>query len=53
MARDIRRKLQKTPKDQYTLTIPKLLVQLLDWKDKDEIEFDVSKDKIVLRRVKK
>ena len=38
MAKGITRKLQKTPKDQYILTIPKTLVQILDWNDKDEID---------------
>jgi antitoxin component of MazEF toxin-antitoxin module len=49
----ITRKLQRTPKDQYTVTIPKTLVQILDWDDKDEIEFKFELDKLTLRRVKK
>jgi len=46
------RKLQKTNKDQYTLTIPKTLVQLLKWKDKDEIEFGFEKGKITITKEK-
>jgi bifunctional DNA-binding transcriptional regulator/antitoxin component of YhaV-PrlF toxin-antitoxin module len=53
VAKGITRKLQRTPKDQYTLTIPKTLVQILGWNDKDEIEFIFEKDKLSLRRVKK
>ncbi len=53
MAKGITRKLQRTPKDQYTLTIPKTLVQILGWDDKDEIEFVFASDKLTLRRVKK
>ena len=46
------RKLQKTNKDQFTLTIPKTLVQLLNWKDKDEIEFGFEKGKITITKEK-
>ena len=53
MAKGITRKLQRTPKDQYTLTIPKTLVQILGWNDKDEIEFGFEQNKLTLRRVKK
>lgn len=53
MAKGITRKLQKTPKDQYILTIPKTLVQILEWGDKDEIEFGFEKGKLTLKRVKK
>lgn len=53
MKKGITRKLQRTPKDQYTLTIPKTLVQILEWADKEEIEFKFEHDKLVLRRVKK
>jgi len=49
----ITRKLQKTPKDQYILTIPKTLVQILGWDDKDEIEFGFEQNKLTLRKVKK
>jgi bifunctional DNA-binding transcriptional regulator/antitoxin component of YhaV-PrlF toxin-antitoxin module len=49
---DIKRKLQKTNKDQYTLTIPKTLVKILDWNDKDEIEFGFEKGKITLKKKK-
>ncbi len=53
MVKGITRKFQRTPKDQYTLTIPKTLVQLLGWNDKDEIEFGFEKGKLTLRRAKK
>jgi antitoxin component of MazEF toxin-antitoxin module len=44
------RKLQKTNKDQFILTIPKTLVQLLKWKNKDEIEFGFEKGKITITK---
>ena len=44
------RKLQKTNKDQYILTIPKQLVDLLGWKNKDKVEFGFENGKIVLTR---
>jgi len=47
------RKLQKTSKDQYILTIPKTLVQLLEWKDKETIEFGFEKGKITITKAKK
>lgn len=53
MTERITRRLQKTPKDQYTVTIPKTLVQILGWEDKDEIEFGFEDGKITLSRVKK
>jgi len=53
VAKGITRKLQRTPKDQYTLTIPKTLVQILGWDDKDEIEFIFEQNKLTLRKVKK
>lgn len=53
MAKGITRKLQRTPKDQYTVTIPKTLVQILGWDDKEEIEFIFEKDRLTLRRAKK
>lgn len=46
------RRLQKTNKDQYVLTIPKTIVQLLNWKDKDEIEFGFEKGKITIAEAK-
>lgn len=42
----LKRRLQKTNKDQYILTIPKALVDILDWKDKDEIKFSLEKGSI-------
>lgn len=53
MKKGITRKLQRTPKDQYTVTIPKTLVQILGWDDKDELEFLFEQDKLVLKRAKK
>jgi bifunctional DNA-binding transcriptional regulator/antitoxin component of YhaV-PrlF toxin-antitoxin module len=47
------RKLQKTNKDQFTLTIPKALVQILDWKDKDVIEFGLERGKITITKAGK
>jgi len=44
------RRLQKTNKDQYILTIPKQLVDLLGWKEKNRIEFGFEDGKITLRR---
>ena len=53
MSQGITRKLQRTPKDQYTLTIPKMLIEILKWSDKDEIEFGFQKGKLTLRKVVK
>jgi len=53
LSKGITRNLQRTPKDQYTLTIPKTLVQILGWSDKDEIEFGFENNKLTLKRVKK
>ena len=46
------RKLQKTNKDQFILTIPKTLVQILKWKDKDKIEFGFERGKITITKAK-
>ncbi len=46
------RKLQKTNKDQFILTIPKSLVQILNWKDKEEIEFGFERGKITITKAK-
>ena len=43
------RKLQRTKKDQYTLTIPKSIIHLLDWKEQDRIEFGFDDGKITLK----
>lgn len=48
MAKLIRR-LQRTNKDQYLLTIPKHLVDLLNWQDKAEIEFGFTDGRITLK----
>lgn len=53
MASGIKRKLQRTPKDQYTLTIPKTLVGILGWLDKEKVEFGFEQGKITLKKVKK
>ena len=53
MGKGITRKLQRTPKDQYILTIPKTLVKILEWADKDEIDFGYDDGKLTLKRVKK
>jgi len=53
LVKGVTRKLQKTQKDQYTVTIPKLLVQLLQWADKDNIEFDFEDGSVVIKKVKK
>lgn len=50
---NLTRKLQKTNKDQYILTIPKSLAQILKWKDKDEIEFGFAQGKITLTKGKR
>ncbi len=44
------RKLQRTKKDQYTLTIPKALVELLNLKEQDEIEFNLVDGNITLKK---
>ena len=46
------RKLQKTNKDQFILTIPKSLAQVLKWKDKDEIEFGFERGKLTITKSK-
>jgi len=47
------RKLQKTNKDQFILTIPKTLTQLLNWQNKDEIEFGFEHGKITITKGKR
>lgn len=47
---DISRKLQRTSKDQYILTIPKTLVQILGWNEKDPIEFGFKDGKLTLKK---
>ncbi len=46
----ITRKLQKTAKDQFTLTIPKTLVELLGLKEQDVIEFQLKGNELVLKK---
>lgn len=50
---ELRRRLQRTNKDQYTLTIPKQLVQLLGWSTKQQILFGFEKGKIQISPVEK
>jgi hypothetical protein len=47
------RKLQRTKKDQYTLTVPKSVVHLLKWNEQDLIEFGFEDGKITLKKHKK
>lgn len=49
----ITRKLQRTKKDQYIITIPKSLIILLNWKEQDEIEFGFEDGKICLKKQSK
>ncbi len=49
----LHRRLQKTNKEQYLLTIPKALVDILSWNDKDEIEFKLEKNEIKICRKEK
>ena len=44
------RKLQKTKKDQYTLTIPKAIVEILGFKEQDKFEFELKDKKIILKK---
>ncbi|GEM_PF-2928013 len=46
------RKLQKTNRGQYTLTVPKQLIDLLDWNTQSVIEFGFDKGKITLQKIK-
>jgi bifunctional DNA-binding transcriptional regulator/antitoxin component of YhaV-PrlF toxin-antitoxin module len=48
----IKRSLQRTSRDQYTLTIPKALVEILGYKEQDEIEFAMVKDTLVLKKIR-
>lgn len=44
------RRLQKTNRDQYTLTIPKQLIELLNWNEKNTIEIGFEDGKITLQK---
>lgn len=46
----MKRRLQRTNKDQYLLTVPKAIVELLQLKEKDEIEFLLHKDGLLLKK---
>lgn len=46
-----KRRLQKTNKDQYTLTIPKTLVEVLGWDAQDQLSFSMQGSTIVLSKV--
>lgn len=48
---EVRRRLQKTNKDQYTVTIPKTLVQVLGWNAKDQVSFSLLDGKVVLSKI--
>lgn len=52
-ARSLTRRLQRTKKDQYTLTVPKALVELIGLKVQDALEFSLDGDKIVLVKNRK
>ena len=49
----ITRRLQRTSKDQYTLTIPTMLVEILGLKEQDVIDFSLDKGAIVLKKTAK
>jgi bifunctional DNA-binding transcriptional regulator/antitoxin component of YhaV-PrlF toxin-antitoxin module len=49
----ITRKLQRTAKDQYTLTVPKTLVQLLNWSEQDLVEFGLEGNTITIKKAPK
>lgn len=49
--KSLTRKLQKTKKEQYTLTIPKHLVQLLGWDEKSIIEFGFDQGKLTIKKI--
>jgi len=44
------RKLQATGRKQYTLTIPKTLIEVLKWNSQDEITLELKGNEIVLRK---
>ena len=48
--KSLSRKLQKTNKDQYTVTIPKALIALLGLKEQDELEFGLEGNKLTLKK---
>ena len=45
------RRLQKTNKDQYTITIPKTLVEVLGWDAQDQLSFSLQGDSLVLSKI--
>jgi bifunctional DNA-binding transcriptional regulator/antitoxin component of YhaV-PrlF toxin-antitoxin module len=49
----IKRRLQRTSKDQYTITIPKALVEILGLREQDVFEFSLEKNAIVLKKAAK
>ncbi len=49
----MKRRLQKTNKEQYILTIPKTLVEILAWQNKDEIEFKLETNSILIKKSEK
>jgi bifunctional DNA-binding transcriptional regulator/antitoxin component of YhaV-PrlF toxin-antitoxin module len=46
----LKRRLQRTNKDQYTVTVPKALVELLRLQEQDELEFGLKGGTITLRK---
>jgi bifunctional DNA-binding transcriptional regulator/antitoxin component of YhaV-PrlF toxin-antitoxin module len=49
----IKRRLQRTSKDQYTITIPKALVEILGLHEQDVFEFSLEKGAIVLKKAQR
>src|SRR3989344_4057871 len=50
MEKSLQRVLQRNNKDQYTLTIPKHVVQILSWNDKDEVAFNFEQGKLFINK---
>ncbi len=46
----MKRKLQKTNKDQYLLTIPKKVIKELGWQDKTELSFQYENSALFLQQ---
>jgi bifunctional DNA-binding transcriptional regulator/antitoxin component of YhaV-PrlF toxin-antitoxin module len=49
----IKRKLQRTKKDQYTITIPKALVDILGLEAQDVLEFTLKDEQLILKKRKR
>ena len=50
MNQGIFRNLQRTSKDQYTLTFPKIFVGLLGWRSGDALDFGFNKNRLTVRK---